>query len=107
MCATPPSFAGFSPAALFLVPASALWALLPVLARQQLAQGASGYGLLLGALGVGAVVGAFTLPWGRAKLSSNALLATASAVYAAVLVGLGKPHTGSWSSSSSRPGKSI
>ena len=70
---------------LFLVPASALWALLPLVASQRLGQGAGGYGLLLGALGIGAVAGAFTLPRLRAKLSSNALLLIASVVYAAAL----------------------
>ena len=53
--------------ALFLVPASALWALLPLVASQRLGLGANGYGLLLGALGVGAVAGAFMLPRVRAK----------------------------------------
>ena len=48
--------------ALFLVPASALWALLPLVATERLGLGANGYGLLLGALGVGAIAGAFTLP---------------------------------------------
>jgi MFS family permease len=74
--------------ALFLVPASALWALLPVVASQRLGLGANGYGLLLGALGVGAVAGAFTLPRLRAKLSSNAMLLAASLVYTAALVAL-------------------
>jgi MFS family permease len=74
--------------ALFLVPASALWALLPVVANQRLGLGANGYGLLLGSLGVGAVAGAFMLPRIRAKLSSNAMLLIASLVYAAALVGL-------------------
>jgi predicted MFS family arabinose efflux permease len=74
--------------ALFLVPASALWALLPVVANQKLGLGANGYGLLLGALGVGAVAGAFLLPRIRAKLSSNAMLLIASIVYAAALVAL-------------------
>jgi MFS family permease len=72
--------------ALFLVPASALWALLPLVATQRLKMGASGYGLLLGALGVGAVVGSFLLPQVRAKLSANGLLAAASLVFAAVMV---------------------
>jgi MFS family permease len=72
--------------ALFLVPASALWALLPLIASERLALGASGYGLLLGALGVGAVAGALVLPRIRAKLSSNSLLLAASTVYAAALV---------------------
>jgi MFS family permease len=74
--------------ALFLVPASALWALLPLVASQRLGLGANGYGLLLGALGVGAIAGAFTLPRLRAKLSSNILLLAASLIYALALIGL-------------------
>jgi MFS family permease len=74
--------------ALFLVPASALWALLPLIASQLLGLGANGYGLLLGALGVGAVAGAFILPRIRAKLSSNTMLLIASIVFAAALVAL-------------------
>lgn len=70
---------------LFLVPASALWSLLPLIANQRLAQGADGYGLLLGALGVGAIAGAFILPRVRARLSINALMAASGIVYAAVL----------------------
>ncbi len=72
--------------ALFLVPASALWALLPVVASQRLGLGANGYGLLLGALGVGAIAGAFILPRIRARLSSNTMLLIASIVYGAALV---------------------
>jgi MFS family permease len=70
---------------LFLVPGSALWALLPLIASQRLAQGADGYGLLLGALGIGAIAGAVILPRVRARLSINALLAWSGLVYAAVL----------------------
>jgi MFS family permease len=73
-------------AALFLVPGSSLWALLPLIATRRLGLGAGGYGLLLGALGVGAVGGAFLLPRVRARLSANALVAAASLVYAAALV---------------------
>jgi len=73
-------------AALFLVPGSALWALLPLIATRRLGLGAGGYGVLLGALGVGAVGGAFVLPQIRARLSANALVAVASLVYAAALV---------------------
>jgi MFS family permease len=70
---------------LFLVPASALWALLPLIASRRLGQGADGYGLLLGALGVGAIAGAVVLPRIRARLSINALLAASGIVYALVL----------------------
>ena len=38
---------------LFIVPASAIWALLPLIATRRLGLGAGGYGLLLGALGGG------------------------------------------------------
>ena len=72
-------------AALFLVPGSCLWALLPLIATDRLALGAGGYGVLLGALGVGAIGGAFALPQARARLSANALVAAASLVYAAAL----------------------
>jgi len=72
-------------AALFLVPGSCLWALLPLVATTRLALGAGGYGLLLGALGVGAVGGALVLPQVRARLSANALVAAASLIYAAAL----------------------
>lgn len=88
-------------AALFIGPASALWGLLPVIASRQLGLSSSGYGLLLGALGVGAVLGAFLLSRLRARFGENALLtvgaagfAVATAVlalvhnFAAVLVGL-------------------
>ena len=73
-------------AALFLIPGSALWALLPLIATERLGLGASGYGLLLGSLGVGAVGGAFILPRLRAKLAPNTLIATASCVYGVGLV---------------------
>ena len=69
--------------ALFAVPASALWALLPVVA-QRLQLDSSGYGVLLGALGVGAVAGVFALPVARTKISDNVVIAAS-----AVLFGLG------------------
>lgn len=53
---------------LFILPAVALWALLPLLASQRLGMGASGYGLLLAALGAGAILGAS----GRTRACSSA-----------------------------------
>jgi predicted MFS family arabinose efflux permease len=61
-------------ASLFVVPASAVWALLPVLARRQLGLGSAGYGLLLGGVGVGAVIGATVLPTARRRLGPDRLL---------------------------------
>jgi len=72
--------------ALYLVPASVLWSLLPVLAAQRLHLGAIGYGLLQGSLGIGAVAGALALPQIRNRLSDNGLMAVASAAYAIALV---------------------
>ncbi|HYL08654.1 MAG TPA: MFS transporter [Candidatus Udaeobacter sp.] len=73
-------------AALFLVPATVLWALLPLVATQQLHLGAAGYGVLLGSIGAGAVAGALVLPRFRARVSSNQLVGAASALYALVLI---------------------
>ena len=72
--------------ALFVVPASVLWALLPLVATRRLGLGAGGFGLLLAAVGTGAVVGALLLPRARARLSNNRLLLAASLVEAAALV---------------------
>ena len=53
---------------LFIFFISALWALLPVIVRQELGLGAAGYGLLLGCIGVGAVVGSVVLPLIQRKI---------------------------------------
>jgi len=46
----------------FSVCASAFWALLPVIARDQLALGAGGFGLLSAGFGTGAIMGALSMP---------------------------------------------
>jgi len=73
---------------LFVFPASALWALLPLLARQELNLGASGYGVLLGAVGLGAVSGAYFLPRLRKKIAVDKLTTSATVIYAMVLLAL-------------------
>ena len=73
-------------AALFAFPASALWALLPVVASQQFHLRAIGYGAVLGTVGVGAVIGALVMTRLSATLSANALLALAALVAAAGLL---------------------
>jgi MFS family permease len=67
--------------AVFVLPASALWALLAVVAHGVMKQGSSGYGLMLGALGLGAVLGALILPSLRGRLANNTLLVGASLLY--------------------------
>jgi MFS family permease len=61
--------------------ASGLWALLPIVARDRLALGAGGYGLLLGCMGVGAVVGALLAMALRRRWSLNALGVTSALSY--------------------------
>lgn len=75
--------------ALFILPGSALWALLPVVAHGRLGLDASGYGLLLGALGMGAVTGALALGRVRAAMSVSAQMAIFTAVYASATLVLG------------------
>lgn len=73
---------------LFVPAASALWALLPVVADTSLGLQASGYGLLLGALGVGAVAAAAVLPRIRRRLALDEVLTVAYLAYAAALAGV-------------------
>ena len=71
---------------LFVVPGTVVWALLALIASRGLGLGPGGYGLLLAALGVGAVAGAFALPRLRLRTSINGIVLLASVVYAASLV---------------------
>jgi MFS family permease len=71
--------------ALFMLGASAYWALLPLLVRRQLKLGPTGYGLLLGCMGVGAFCGVFVLARARARVSSHTLVTAAALVFAAAL----------------------
>jgi len=58
----------------FMIGASALWALLPLFASQHLGMGALEYGMLMGAIGVGALLGAVLLPLLRRSMSLDAML---------------------------------
>ncbi len=60
--------------AIFVAPATAMWALLPLIANRQLGLGADGYGILFGALGVGAITAAFTVGRIGRHISANTLL---------------------------------
>lgn len=68
----------------FILFATAIWALLPAVAADLLHLGSAGYGLLLGFVGVGAVLGGVLLPELRSRLSPDALLAGASLALAGV-----------------------
>jgi predicted MFS family arabinose efflux permease len=62
----------------FFVFGSAYWALLPLVARTQIASGPALYGVLLGAIGASAVGGAFLLRRLRKKLGADSLVAAAT-----------------------------
>ncbi len=70
---------------LFFALASSVWALLPLVARQMLGGGAGFYGILLGAVGLGAIGGAVVMPRLRASLSADGLLLAAALVSATVM----------------------
>jgi MFS family permease len=73
-------------ALLFIPAASAVWALLPLVAARNLHLGSAGYGLLLGAVGAGAVAAALVMPRLRARLGTPALVTWAMLVSAAATV---------------------
>ncbi|MBV9020836.1 MAG: MFS transporter [Ktedonobacteraceae bacterium] len=69
---------------------SGLWALLPVIIIQDLRLGAPGYGLLLGCIGVGAVVGAAVLPQIQRKIPVvDQQVSISTVVLALVMIALG------------------
>lgn len=70
---------------LFVSCSSGLWALLPLVAREHLGLDAPGYGLLLGSLGIGAVLGAGVMPWLRASLGLNRMVAWSTTAFAGVI----------------------
>jgi MFS family permease len=66
----------------------ALMALLPLIARSVLGRGPTGYGVMLGALGFGAVTGAVVLPRVRERVGAERLVVIACLVFAASCAGV-------------------
>ncbi|MET9493118.1 MFS transporter [Nocardia sp. NPDC006630] len=66
---------------LFIIPSSALWSLLPVVARGELGLSSSGYGLLLAALGIGAVAGGLGFSVMRRRWGATWMLAVSAALF--------------------------
>ncbi len=66
--------------------ASAVLALMPVVAKVMIAGGAQTYGFLLGAFGAGAVGGAFSTAWLRQRLSTEAIVRIAALAIGAAAV---------------------
>jgi MFS family permease len=70
----------------WMVCASALWGLLPLVARRELGLEATGYGFLVTCVGAGAVCGSFALPRLRRRWTTNALLMSAIVIFACMLL---------------------
>jgi predicted MFS family arabinose efflux permease len=72
--------------------ACASWALLPLVARNEIEQGPRCYGTLLSTIGVGAIAGSIALGWLRARIGPDALVAvgTLAVAFALVLLGLAR-----------------
>lgn len=81
-------------AAVFFAFSSAIWALLPLVARTVLSGSAGFYGVLLGAVGAGAIGGALLLPRLRRRLDADGLMMFAATLSAAVMaaLSLAPPH---------------
>jgi MFS family permease len=67
----------------FTMAGSAAWALMPLVSRDLIHGGSIEFGLLLGSLGVGAVLGAVTATWFRERYSSEAIIRGAGLIYGA------------------------
>jgi MFS family permease len=77
----------------FSLAASSLLALLPIVARPH---GATGYGLLLGSFGLGALAGAAVLPRLRSTLSVDGVVTVAIVVFAAMTFAAGQVRGFGW-----------
>jgi MFS family permease len=76
----------------FFLFASAYWALLPLVARNQISGGPELYGVLLGAIGAGAVGGAFVLPWLKARIGPDRMVRAGTVGTAVTMVLYGLAH---------------
>jgi MFS family permease len=71
--------------AAFMLPASSLWALIPVVGQARLGTSAAGFGFLIGSLGVGAILGGLALHWLRERVALETQIRTATIAYALTL----------------------
>ncbi len=72
----------------FTIPSQAIWALLPLVARRQLGLDVGQYGVLLGAIGIGAVGAALTIPHMRRRWRTNGAIAVSMAAYTVAVLGM-------------------
>jgi MFS family permease len=85
---SPELLAVLARAAVFTFFASAVWALLAVVAQSDLHKGAMAYGILNGCLGLGAVIGASMLPRLRRRLPAAGIAAMSAGIFVIALAAL-------------------
>ena len=76
----------------FFIFASASWALLPLIVRQELQRGPGTYGVFIACIGIGALVGALLLPRIHTRISRDSIVAVATGLYAIAMLTLA--HSG-------------
>ncbi|HJU28442.1 MAG TPA: MFS transporter [Candidatus Binataceae bacterium] len=84
----PPLRAVLARTAAFVVGGSAMWAVLPLVAREELHMTAGGYGSLLAAFGTGAVAGGAMLPWLNRRMSRDMIVAISTLMFAGMTAAL-------------------
>jgi MFS family permease len=72
----------------FVLGASAMFALLPVVARRELGLGSAGFGLLLAVLGIGAIAGAGLLARVRAVFTPDRLVLAGTVLFSGAILSL-------------------
>jgi len=73
----------------FMLTGSGVWALLPVVARDHLGSGATGYGILLSAFGVGSVIGAVFIPAFRRRFQLERMVGISLLVFSLCILIVG------------------
>jgi len=90
---SPPMLALLARNLSFCICASALWALLPVIARDQLGLGAGGFGLLFASFGTGAIIGALSIPRQLHRVSLNTIVSAGVVLWAIATLLIAATHT--------------
>ena len=76
----------------YFLPSAAIWALLPLVVREQLGLGAGSFGILLGLMGVGGVTSGMLLPRLRGLAGRGARPCSASSLFSGAGMGAGRRH---------------
>ena len=74
--------------AAFIFSGSAMWALVPIVARQRLGLGSTGFGILMGIFGAGGLASIFILPALRRRMDINRQIYLACLLFSVVLFAL-------------------